>query len=65
MYVGFTMKVKAVEGVREADMVHGAYDIIAKVEAENMYQLKEFIADRMRLLANLRSTLTMLVIAIE
>ena len=58
-------KIKAVEGVKEAEMVYGVYDIIAKVEAENMDQLKNLIAYRIRLLANVRSTQTMLVTSIK
>ena len=58
-------KVKEVEGVKEAEMVYGVYDIIAKVEAENMDQLKNLIAYRIRLLANVRSTQTMLVTSIK
>ena len=33
-------KVKAVEGVEEAEMVYGIYDIVAKVKTETMDQLQ-------------------------
>lgn len=42
---------------------YGVYDIIAKVEAEDMDKLKETITWRMRRLDKVRSTLTMIVIS--
>lgn len=42
---------------------YGVYDIIAKVEAEDMDKLKEAITWRMRRLDKVRSTLTMIVIS--
>ena len=56
-------KIKAVEGVKQAEMVYGVYDIVAKVEAETMDQLKSIIAYRIRLLANVWSTQTMPVVS--
>jgi len=51
-----------VEGVREAYSVYGVYDILAKVEAENMDKLKDIVTWKIRRLQNIRSTLTMIVI---
>jgi len=51
-----------VEGVREAYSVYGVYDILAKVEAENMDKLKDLVTWKIRRLQNIRSTLTMIVI---
>ena len=45
--------------------VYGVYDIIAKVEAENMDKLKEIISWKIRRLDKVRSTLTMLVVSGE
>ncbi len=58
-------KVKAVEGVEEAEMVYGIYDIVAKVKTETMDKLKHIITYKIRALANVRSTQTMLVIPQE
>ena len=58
-------EVKAVEGVEEAEMVYGVYDIVAKVKTETMFQLKHIIAYKIRALANVHSTQTMLVIRQE
>jgi len=53
---------KKVEGVIEAYVSYGVYDIIAKVEAESMPKLKELVTTRVRKLNNVRSTLTLLVV---
>jgi len=55
-------EVRAVEGVEEAEMVYGVYDIVAKVKAETMDQLKHIITHKVRTLANVRATQTFLVI---
>jgi DNA-binding Lrp family transcriptional regulator len=58
-------KVKAVEGVEEAEMVYGIYDIVAKVKTETMERLKHIIAYNLRALPNVHSTQTVLVIRQE
>jgi DNA-binding Lrp family transcriptional regulator len=55
-------KVRAVEGVEEAEMVYGVYDIVAKVKTETMDQLKHIIAFNMRALPNVHSTQTLLAV---
>jgi DNA-binding Lrp family transcriptional regulator len=62
---GVLKKVKAVEGVEEAEMVYGVYDIVAKVKTETMDKLKHVIAYNIRALPNVHSTQTMLVIPQE
>ena len=52
---------KKLENVKEAYMVYGVYDIIAKAEAESMEKLKEIITWKIRRLDKVRSTLTMIV----
>jgi len=51
-----------IEGVTEAYIVYGVYDIIAKVTAPNMDRLKEIVTTRIRKLPKVRSTLTMIVV---
>jgi len=46
--------------VKEAHVVYGVYDIVAKVEAETMDKLREVIARKVRKVRGIRSTLTML-----
>jgi DNA-binding Lrp family transcriptional regulator len=52
---------KKIEDVKEACLTFGAYDIIAKVEAETREKLEEAITGKVRRLNSLRSTLTMMV----
>ena len=58
-------EVKAVEGVEEAEMVYGVYDIVAKVKTETMDNLKQIITFKIRMLANVLTTQTLLVIRQE
>jgi len=53
--------VRNIEGVKEAHIVHGVYDIVAKVEAETMDKLKKTVTRKIRLLNKVRSTLTMII----
>jgi DNA-binding Lrp family transcriptional regulator len=53
-------ELKKHSNVRELHPVYGVYDIVVKVEAETMDQLKEVIS-RIRKLDKIRSTLTMTV----
>ena len=48
-----------------AEMVYGNYDIVARVKTETMDKLKQIIAYRIRALADVRSTQTMLVVLPE
>jgi DNA-binding Lrp family transcriptional regulator len=53
-------ELEKLDNVREVYPVYGVYDIVVKVEAETMDQLKEVIS-RIRKLDKIRSTLTMTV----
>lgn len=53
-------QLEANAGVREAWVVYGVYDIVAKVEAENTERLKEIISDNIRKLDGVRNTLTLI-----
>ena len=55
-------KLKKIAEVKEAYLVYGVYDIVAKVEAETMKKLREVIASKIRGIDGVRSTLTMIVI---
>ena len=55
-------ELKAIEQVKDAYMVYGVYDIVAKIQAETMDKLKEVIARKVRRLNKINSTLTMMVI---
>jgi DNA-binding Lrp family transcriptional regulator len=53
---------RKVDAVEEAHRIYGVYDIIAKVKADNMDKLQEFVSRHVRRLDKVRSTLTMIVI---
>ena len=52
---------KRIEGVEEAYMVYGVYDIVAKIKADTTARLKDIILWRIRKLNKVRSTTTMMV----
>lgn len=54
-------KLKKLESVKEAHCVYGTYDLVAKVEADNMDKLKEVTTWKVRKINKVRSTLTMIV----
>ncbi len=54
-------ELRKLNNVSEAHAVYGVYDILAKVEAETMEELKGVITSKVRKLKNLRSSLTMMV----
>jgi len=58
-------KIRAVEGVEEAQMVYGVYDIVAKVKGETMDKLKHIITEHIRKIDKVRTTLTMMVVESE
>jgi DNA-binding Lrp family transcriptional regulator len=53
-------KLKVVPGVEEAYFSYGVYDIITKVKAETMEQLKDMVTKQVRTLPKVRSTLTLI-----
>lgn len=55
-------ELKKISNVKEAYVVYGVYDIVAKVEADSMDKLKEVVTWKVRRLDKVRSTLTMIVV---
>lgn len=53
-------ELKSIEGVIEVHGTFGAYDILAKVEAGLVEELRETITWKIRKIANIRSTLTLM-----
>jgi len=51
---------RKIENVKEAYGVYGAYDIVARVEADSLDALKEMITWKIRRLDKVRQTLTMM-----
>ena len=52
---------KKIDGVEEAYLVYGVYDVVAKIQANSMDKLKEIVTWSVRRLERVRSTLTMIV----
>ncbi|RLI10428.1 Lrp/AsnC family transcriptional regulator [Candidatus Bathyarchaeota archaeon] len=53
---------REIEEVKDVYGVYGVYDLVVRLEAESMQQLKDAIGNKIRRLKNVRSTLTMIVI---
>jgi DNA-binding Lrp family transcriptional regulator len=64
--LGFEEKVlkniRDIVNVKESHRVYGVYDIIAKVEADSLDELKQSVTSKIRRLEGVRSTLTTIVI---
>ena len=52
---------KKIDETKEAHKVYGVYDIIARIEADTMENLKDVIIWKVRSISMVRSTLTMMV----
>ncbi len=52
-------KLASIDEIREAYFVYGVYDIIVKIEAENVDKIKEVVTWKIRRLDKVRSTVTM------
>ena len=57
-------ELRKISYVKESYVVYGAYDIVAKVEAESMNKLKDIVNGKIRRLDKVRSTLTMIMVEI-
>lgn len=52
----------SVEGVSEAYVVYGVYDLVIKVSAPTTEELRDIISSKIRKIPKVRSTLTMIVV---
>lgn len=53
-------EIKKLEGVQEAYFSYGVYDLVTKIKADTMEQLKEMVTRKIRALSKVRSTLTLI-----
>lgn len=53
-------ELKSIEGVTEIHGIFGAYDVLAKVESKQVETLRETITWKIRKIAKIRSTLTLM-----
>jgi DNA-binding Lrp family transcriptional regulator len=54
-------QLRTITNVKEAYLVYGVYDLVARIEAETMDKLKEVVTWKVRRLDKVRSTLTTIV----
>lgn len=55
-------QLKKVDIVEEAYVSYGVYDLIIKVKAETMEELKEVVTHKIRAIQQIRSTLTLILV---
>jgi len=55
-------EIKQLDEVKEVRGVYGAYDIIVRLESDNVENLKDVITWKIRKLSRVRSTLTLMTI---
>ncbi len=55
-------EIKQLDEVKEVHGIFGAYDIIVKLESDNVENLRDVITWKIRKLSRVRSTLTLLTI---
>jgi DNA-binding Lrp family transcriptional regulator len=65
--VGLGKEPEVVQGLQEISevketYVYGVYDMFARVETDNMNEIKDVIDFKIRKIENVRSTLTMIVV---
>jgi DNA-binding Lrp family transcriptional regulator len=53
-------ELKKIEGVEESYFSYGVYDLVTKIKADTMEQLKEMVTRKIRALSKVRSTLTLI-----
>ncbi|MFP6585193.1 MAG: Lrp/AsnC ligand binding domain-containing protein [Candidatus Nitrosopelagicus sp.] len=53
-------ELKTIDGVKEVHGTFGAYDILAKVESDQVETLRETITWKIRKIGKIRSTLTLM-----
>ena len=53
-------ELKTIDGVKEVHGTFGAYDVLAKVESEQVEALRETITWKIRKIDKIRSTLTLM-----
>lgn len=54
-------KIRGTPSVKEVNRIYGIYDLILRVEVENLNEVKAFVESKLRRLPQVKSTLTMIV----
>ena len=53
-------ELKSIEGVKEVHPTYGAYDILAKIEAQDQHKLREILTYKIRKMNKIRGTVTLI-----
>ncbi|MEM0005864.1 MAG: Lrp/AsnC ligand binding domain-containing protein [Ignisphaera sp.] len=56
-------QVRSINGVKEAYIVYGVYDLYTRIEAGTIEDLKNIISTKIRRLPKVRSTITMVIVS--
>ena len=56
---GVLEALRQIDGVTEATLTYGTYDVVAKIEAETAGKLEDIIVGKVRRLKDVRSTVTL------
>lgn len=57
------LQLKKIDGVKDATITYGDYDIVLEVETENEKKMNELVASHIRKVEKIRSTITLRVIS--
>ncbi len=57
------LQLKKIDGIKDATITYGDYDIILEVETENEKKMNDLVASQIRKIAKIRSTITLRVIS--
>ncbi len=55
-------RIKSFNGIEDAHVVYGTYDMIVKVKAKDQAELKQTILKQFRVLDSLRGTITLIAV---
>lgn len=55
--------IKSVDGVVNANLVYGVYDLFVEIEAESIDKLKDIVTSKIRKIPKVKSTITMIVVS--
>ena len=53
-------ELRRIEGIQEAYVSYGVYDLIAKIKADTMEKLKDTVTHKLRTIEKVRSSLTLI-----
>lgn len=56
-------RLRRIKNVKEAHIVYGVYDIVVKIEARGLDELRDVISRQIRRLEGVRSTITLIVVS--